>query len=98
MGGSAPGGAVKSRDRYRRARAALAAVAFACPCGHAAARLLDVEIGGGVAHDSNVFRRPVAASDTIKSGFIGLRLDKTYSRQRFFFDIKSTTYRHEEQP
>jgi len=98
MGGSAPGAAVKSRDRYRRALTAIAAAGLALPCGHVAARLLDVDVGGGISHDSNVFRKPVAVSDTIKSGFIGLRLDKTFSQQRFFFDVRSTAYRHDEQP
>jgi exopolysaccharide biosynthesis operon protein EpsL len=77
------------------------------PAG-AAAQLyepLHLVAGGSVAYDSNVFRLPPSAdpqvqlgsphkSDTLRTGFVGLRLDKSYSLQRFQVDLTGTAYRY----
>lgn len=58
---------------------------------------VDVVLGTDISHDSNLFRQPSTAqrtSDTIAVSFIGLRLDKQYSLQRFQFDITETARRY----
>jgi exopolysaccharide biosynthesis operon protein EpsL len=57
-----------------------------------------VTLGASASHDSNLFRdsglvRPVE-SETITTGAVGLRVDKTYSRQRFFLDASAIAYRY----
>jgi exopolysaccharide biosynthesis operon protein EpsL len=57
-----------------------------------------VVVGGNVSHDSNLFRQPssvVRTSDTISVAYVGLRIDKQYSLQRFQLDITETILRHE---
>jgi len=74
----------------------------------ARAQLLDplhVVVGAAASHDSNVFRlsesvapqsvgRPGRA-DTLRSAYVGLRLDKEYSLQRLQIDVTETVYRYE---
>ncbi|MDP1673152.1 MAG: putative exosortase B-associated extracellular polysaccharide biosynthesis transporter EpsL [Burkholderiales bacterium] len=58
---------------------------------------IDVVVGTDISHDSNLFRQPSSAqrtSDTITASFIGLRLDKQYSLQRFQFDITQSALRY----
>lgn len=56
---------------------------------------LSVFTGVTVSHDSNVFRQPSARSDTITSGYIGLRLDKAYSRQQFLLTVVQRATRYD---
>lgn len=58
---------------------------------------VDVVMGTDISQDSNLFRQPSTAqrtSDRIAIYFIGLRLDKQYSLQRFQFDITQTAQRY----
>jgi len=55
---------------------------------------VNVVIGGSVRTDSNLFKRPTATSDTIDTGYIGLRVDKPYWQQRFQLDVTETTTRY----
>jgi len=52
---------------------------------------VSVIVGGGVTHDSNLFRNPGLLvgkqSDTYTNAYVGLRLDKPYLQQRFQLDI-----------
>lgn len=55
---------------------------------------LNFVLGGTVTSDSNVFRRPDSLgpqSDTISTGYVGLRVDKPYAQQRFQLDVTRTT-------
>lgn len=56
-------------------------------------------VGGSAAHDSNLFRVSGlvegAQSDTIGTGYVGLRLDKPYAQQRFQLDATVTAYRYD---
>lgn len=58
---------------------------------------LYVIVGATVTNDSNLFRRPaaLAEADTITSGNIGLRLDKSWSQQQFQFDVTQTVSRYD---
>jgi exopolysaccharide biosynthesis operon protein EpsL len=60
---------------------------------------LKVIVGGSVAHDSNLFRRSglllSPQSETIGTGYIGLRFDKPYGQQRFQLDATATAYRYD---
>ncbi|HXM84112.1 MAG TPA: XrtB/PEP-CTERM-associated polysaccharide biosynthesis outer membrane protein EpsL [Burkholderiales bacterium] len=57
-----------------------------------------VMLGGSVSHDSNLFRVPGLLgnpqSETITTGYVGLRIDKPYAQQRFFLDATATAYRY----
>jgi len=57
-----------------------------------------ITLGASVSHDSNVFRVPNLSSDpqseTIATGFAGLRIDKPYAQQRYFLDATATAYRY----
>src|SRR5262245_1508178 len=56
--------------------------------------------GGSWTHDSNVFRltdgveTPLGRSDSITSGYVGLRLDQPFSLQRLQLDITQSVYRY----
>jgi exopolysaccharide biosynthesis operon protein EpsL len=56
-------------------------------------------IGGSVAHDSNLFRVSGSVanpqSDTIGTGYVGLRLDQPYAQQRIQLDATATAYRYD---
>ncbi len=66
---------------------------------------LQLAFGASAQHDSNVFRLPDTVepqsigrpgkSDTVNSGYVGVRLNKAYSLQRFQLDVTKTAYRHE---
>jgi exopolysaccharide biosynthesis operon protein EpsL len=59
---------------------------------------LNFAVGGNVSHDSNVFRAADSAnaqSDTISTGYVGLRFNKPYAQQRFQADITETAYRYQ---
>lgn len=56
-------------------------------------RYFDVVVGGSLSNDSNLFKRPTPESDTISSGYVGLRMDKSYLQQRFHFNVTETTNR-----
>lgn len=59
---------------------------------------ISVVLGGDVSHDSNLFRQPSSAnrtSDTVSIAYIGLRVDKQYSLQRFQLDITETMRRYD---
>lgn len=58
---------------------------------------LNVLLGARVTYDSNLFRTPGSTdpqSDVIRTGYVGLRIDKPYSQQRFQFDVTETDYRY----
>lgn len=83
--------------------------AAGCPGVYAAEENSDVfraVAGGGVVHDSNLFRLPdfvnpqtalgkSTKSDTITNAYVGLRVDKPYALQRFQLDLTGTTYHYE---
>lgn len=85
----------------------LCAIGF--PGGYAMAAdgdVVDVVVGGGVTHDSNLFRLPDSVnsqtilgrsekSDTISSAYVGLRVDKPYAQQRVQLDLTGTMYRYD---
>ncbi len=63
-------------------------------------------VGGGVVHDSNLFRLPdfvnpqtalgqSTKSDTVTSAYVGLRVDKPYALQRVQLDLTETMHRYE---
>jgi exopolysaccharide biosynthesis operon protein EpsL len=66
---------------------------------------LHVAVGAAATHDSNVFRLPQSVdpesvgrpgrSDTVRSAYVGLRLDKAYSLQRLQLDVTETAYRYD---
>lgn len=57
---------------------------------------LTVIVGTTITNDSNLFRRPVLeASETITSGYIGLRLDKSLGLQQIKLDITKTANRYD---
>jgi exopolysaccharide biosynthesis operon protein EpsL len=66
---------------------------------------LEFQFGAAVSHDSNVFRLPDSVdpravgresrSETTSSGYVGFRLDKAYSLQRFQLAVTHTAYRHD---
>lgn len=56
-------------------------------------RAISIAVGADVSHDSNLFRQPSSAqltSDTITTAYVGLRLDKQVSLQRFQLDVTET--------
>lgn len=56
-------------------------------------RPVSIAVGADVSHDSNLFRQPSSAqltSDTITVAYVGLRVDKQVSLQRFQLDITET--------
>ena len=56
-------------------------------------------LGASVSHDSNFFRDPGLLrdpqSETITTGYVGLRIDKPYAQQRFLLDAIATAYRYD---
>ena len=58
-----------------------------------------IALGASVSHDSNFFREPGLLrdpqSETITTGFLGLRIDKPYAQQRFLLDATATAYRYD---
>jgi len=54
--------------------------------------------GASVTHDSNLFRESgllgSVESETITTGYVGLRIDKPYAQQRFYLDATATAYRY----
>jgi exopolysaccharide biosynthesis operon protein EpsL len=57
-------------------------------------RALMLQAGGSLAWDSNIFRQSEAQSERIRTGYVGLRLDKSYRQQRWFLDATETAYRY----
>lgn len=57
-------------------------------------KALSIITGLTVTNDSNIFRQPTAQEDTITSGYLGLRLDKSYSQQQFQLSViqRATRY------
>ncbi len=58
-------------------------------------RPLMLRAGGSLSWDSNIFRQPSASEERIRSGYIGLRIDKVYAQQRVRLDITETAYRYQ---
>ena len=58
-------------------------------------RPLMLRAGGSLTWDSNIFRQPSAREERIRSGYIGLRVDKAYAQQRVRLDITETAYRYQ---
>jgi len=55
-------------------------------------------VGGYTSYDSNTFKRPASdnpQSDFISSAYVGLRIDKPFSLQRFKIDVTQTTTRYD---
>lgn len=71
------------------------------PGGEIGAPLEDarrITLGASVSQDSNLFRNPDflnPQSETITTGYLGLRIDKPYAQQRFFLDATATAYRYD---
>ena len=58
---------------------------------------VSIAVGADISQDSNLFRQPSSAqrtSDTITAAYVGLRVDKQVSLQRFQLDITETTRRY----
>ena len=64
----------------------------------AAADFITLVASGSVAHDTNVFKRPDPIPDSVRTGSLGLRIDKAYSQQRFQLDATGSAYRHQDNP
>jgi exopolysaccharide biosynthesis operon protein EpsL len=58
------------------------------------ARPLTLRLGSSLAWDSNIFRSPQARSETVSSGYAGVRVDQPYAQQRFRLDLTGTAYRY----
>lgn len=101
-----------SRSAFRSRRLLQTAVwiwVVGFPAGYAIAAegdVFNVIVGGGVAHDSNLFRLPDSVSpqaalgkstksDTITNAYVGLRVDKPYAQQRFQLDLTETAYHYD---
>lgn len=54
-----------------------------------------LQAGGSLAWDSNIFRQTAAQAERIETGYVGLRLDKSYRQQRWFLDLTETAYRYQ---
>jgi exopolysaccharide biosynthesis operon protein EpsL len=58
-----------------------------------------ITLGASLSHDSNFFRDPGLLrdpqSETITTGYVGLRIDKPYAQQRFLLDATATAYRYD---
>lgn len=54
-----------------------------------------LQAGGSVAWDSNIFRLSEPQAERISTGYVGLRLDKSYRQQRWFLDVTETAYRYQ---
>lgn len=60
---------------------------------------LNVVIGHTLTYDSNLLRLPAdPKSDTIRTTYLGLRIDKTYSQQQFQIDFTDTRSRYDNFP
>lgn len=57
-------------------------------------RPLMLQAGASLAWDSNIFRQSDARAERIRTGYLGLRLDKSYRQQRWFLDVTETAYRY----
>ena len=57
-------------------------------------RPLMLRAGASFGWDSNIFRQPSAREERIRSGYIGLRVDKVYAQQRVRLDVTETAYRY----
>ena len=57
-------------------------------------RALMLQAGGSLAWDSNIFRQSEAQAERIRTGYVGLRLDKSYRQQRWYLDVTETAYRY----
>jgi exopolysaccharide biosynthesis operon protein EpsL len=57
-------------------------------------RALMLQVGGSAAWDSNIFRQGAAQAERIRTGYVGLRLDKSYRQQRWYLDVTETAYRY----
>jgi exopolysaccharide biosynthesis operon protein EpsL len=60
--------------------------------------VLNIGVGGTVTHESNLFRAPDAAgpiSDSIRTGYIALSINKPYAQQRFQMGATETAYRYD---
>jgi len=55
---------------------------------------LHLVVGGSAVRDSNLFKTLVATEETYRTGYLGLRVDKQYSQQRFQFNVTKTTYNY----
>ena len=73
--------------------------ACALPCvGAYAADDLNFIVGADVSYESNLLARPDflnPESDTVTRAYVGLRIDKPYSLQRFQLDVTGNAYRYE---
>lgn len=57
-------------------------------------RALMLQAGASLAWDSNIFRQSEAHAERIRTGYVGLRLDKSYRQQRWYLDVTETAYRY----
>ncbi len=57
---------------------------------------LQFRVGQSLQRDSNVFRSPVASSDTYGVTTLGVKLDKRYSLQRIELDVYAQDYRYQD--
>jgi exopolysaccharide biosynthesis operon protein EpsL len=57
-------------------------------------RALMLQAGASVAWDTNIFRLSEPQAERIETGFVGVRLDKSYRQQRWFLDLTETAYRY----
>jgi exopolysaccharide biosynthesis operon protein EpsL len=58
-------------------------------------RPLMLQFGGSVAWDTNIFRVSEPQAERIETGYVGVRLDKSYRQQRWFLDLTETAYRYQ---
>jgi len=93
MGETAPQSAARIFGKHLPNRVAATACALLFSSS-AAADVLSLLAGGSAQHDSNVFKQPVPVAETLRTGYVGLRVDKPYSLQRFQVEVMATAYRY----
>lgn len=91
-------GAIRTQLKLLLAVCILVSGFSARPAGADEYDTLNFVLGGTVASDSNLFRRPDSLgpqSEIISTGYVGLRVDKPYAQQRFQLSATETTARYE---
>jgi exopolysaccharide biosynthesis operon protein EpsL len=87
--------------RLRQSVVCISLCAVALPALRAFAEqddVLNIGVGGTVTQESNLFRARDAAgpvSDTIRTGYIALSINKPYAQQRFQLGATETVYRYD---
>lgn len=75
----------------------LAPHAFAQVAPWEEARYFDVVVGASLRNESNLFKSPIRqVSDTVGTGYIGLKVDRSYAQQQLQLDITQNTVKYDQ--